>query len=277
MKTMTTKTILLLAIMCGPRILSAQPSQRPEILVVGTYHMANPGRDVHSMKADDITAPERQRQIAELLAVLERFHPTKIAIESNVGGSRTTREYSDYLAGKYSLNANEIDQIGYRLAKMLGQKTIYPVDEDGDFPFYRVRNYAIANNRKQEFDSVQSAVAARVNDDNRFLLSHTVLQMFERINSDSSVAADVGEYYRGFLPFGEPYEYAGPDLIASWFQRNLRIYRNIRALVTSPTDRILVIYGAGHLGWLRQIISSDQGVALRKLNDYTSPPPSAAR
>jgi hypothetical protein len=71
------------------------------------------------------------------------------------------------------------------------------------------------------------------------------------------------------MPYGEPYEYAGADLIASWFQRNLRIYNNVRALVTSPDDRILVIYGNGHLGWLRQIVSGDPAVQLRNLNEFT--------
>jgi hypothetical protein len=68
------------------------------------------------------------------------------------------------------------------------------------------------------------------------------------------------------MPFGEPYEYAGPDLIARWFERNLRIYGNIRALATTPSDRILVIYGAGHLGWLRQMVDDDGWVQLRTLS-----------
>jgi hypothetical protein len=79
----------------------------------------------------------------------------------------------------------------------------------------------------------------------------------------------VGAYYN-YVPFGEPYEYAGPDLIAKWFERNVRIYRNIRALITSPGDRVLVIYGAGHLGWLRQMAEDDPNVRLRKLSDLYS-------
>lgn len=73
------------------------------------------------------------------------------------------------------------------------------------------------------------------------------------------------------MPFSEPYEYAGPDLIASWFERNIRIYANIHALATSPNDRILVIIGAGHFGWLRQYVVDDASVELRKLSDLMSP------
>jgi hypothetical protein len=40
-------------------------------------------------------------------------------------------------------------------------------------------------------------------------------------------------------------------------------------LVESPNDRILVLYGAGHLGWLQQDIANDATVKLRKLSDLT--------
>jgi len=71
------------------------------------------------------------------------------------------------------------------------------------------------------------------------------------------------------VPYGQPWDYAGPDLLVAWYQRNIRFYRNIIALIDSPNDRILVIYGAGHLGWLRQDIANDATVRLRKLADLT--------
>jgi len=110
------------------------PPPRAEILILGTYHMANPGRDVFNMSADDVLAPKRQAEIGELLEVLKRFKPTKIAIESTVYEDRRLKQYAEYLAGVYTLTANEIEQVGFRLAKELGQKAIYPVDYDGEFP-----------------------------------------------------------------------------------------------------------------------------------------------
>jgi hypothetical protein len=69
--------------------------------------------------------------------------------------------------------------------------------------------------------------------------------------------------------YGDPFDYAGPDLLAAWYQRNIRIHHNIVKLIESPNDRILVFYGAGHLGWLRQDIANDASVKLRKLADLT--------
>ncbi|PWT83247.1 MAG: hypothetical protein C5B44_00860, partial [Acidobacteria bacterium] len=126
------------------------PAERPaaatgaEVLVLGTYHMANPGHDIFNMQADDVLKPKRQAEIAQLIEVLKTFQPTKIAIESNPLGDRP-KQYADYLAGKRELARNEIDQIGFRLAKELGHKTVYPVDADGDFPYQRLVNYAKAS------------------------------------------------------------------------------------------------------------------------------------
>ena len=236
--------------------------------MLGTYHMANPGHDIHNMQADDVLSPKRQQEIAQLIEVLKRFHPTKIAIEADVGSQRVAQEYSDYLAGKYALSRNEIDQIGYRLARELGHRAVYPVDVDGDFPWLRVVNYAKANGRKEKFDAIEASTGARVKEQGDFLRTHTVLETLEYMNSDSSVAKDVAAYF-AFVPYGEPFEYAGPDLLALWYQRNIRIYHNIVALIDSPNDRILVIYGAGHLGWLRQDIANDASVRLRKLDEVT--------
>jgi hypothetical protein len=44
----------------------------------------------------------------------------------------------------------------------------------------------------------------------------------------------------------------------------------VRALITSPDDRILVIYGAGHLGWLRQIVNGDPTIELRTLAEFAT-------
>jgi hypothetical protein len=265
------KFFLVLGLLAFPRASWSQSDVRPEILVLGTYHMANPGHDIHNMQADDVLSAKRQQEIAQLIEVLKRFHPTKIAIEAEVGSQRAAQQYSDYLAGKYALSRNEIDQIGYRLAKELGHRAIYAVDVDGDFPWQRVVNYAKANGIAARFDSINAGVGTMVKEQGDFLASHTVLETLQFMNADSRVARDMGVYF-AVVRFGEPFEYAGSDLVAAWYQRNIRIYRNILALIDSQNEKILVIYGSGHLGWLRQDITNDVSVRLRKLADLTGRP-----
>jgi hypothetical protein len=230
--------------------------------------MANRGRDIFNLQADDVLSPKRQQEIAQAIEALKKFHPTKIAIEADIESPAAGQKYTDYLAGKYALSRDETDQIGYRLAKELGLHAVYPVNVDGEFPIQRVSNYAKANGRAEKFDAIMVAAGARVKEQDEFLRSHTVLEMLEYINSDAMVAKDVAIYYAS-VPFGEPGDYAGSDLLALWFQRNIRIYHNIVALIDSPSNRILVIYGAGHLGWLQQDIANDTTVKLRKLADLT--------
>src|SRR4051812_3260498 len=229
------RALLVLAFVI-PHIVSSQAASRPEILVLGTYHMANPGHDIHNMQADDVLSPKRQQEITQLIAVLKKFNPTKIAIESDVSSGRLAKEYSDYLAGKYTLSRNEIDQIGYRLAKELGHRTVYPVDADGDFPYLRVLNYAKANGLQNKFEAIQARTAQRVKAQGDFLGSHTVLETLQYMNSDSLAAADLAEYFT-FVQFAEPYEYAGPDLLADFYRRNIHIYHNVTALIEAPSER----------------------------------------
>ena len=257
--------MFLMIAMCVPALAQNQP--KPEILIVGTYHMDNPGRDIYNMKADDVLSPKRQQELVQLLDVLKKFNPTKIAIESDVDGERASKQYADYLSGKYTLTRNEIDQVGYRLAKELGHKRIYPVDVEGDFPYQHVVNFAKAKGESAKFEAIGQGWGKLVKEQGDYLQSHTVLDMFLFLNSDEKAKYDVGLYYQT-VPFGESGDYAGPDLLAAWYQRNIRIYHNIAALADSPEERILVLYGAGHLGWLQQDVTNDQRMKLRTLAEF---------
>ena len=260
---------LLLGALVATHALAQSPAPRAEVLVLGVYHMANPGHDIFNTKADDVLAPKRQQEIEQLARVLKKFAPTKIAIEADVWSQRVPKEYADYLAGKYTLSRNEIDQIGYRLAKELGNKAVYPVDADGEFPFQRVVNYAKGSGKSKELEAMMNEVSAGVKAQNDYLASHSVLETLLYMNSDSHVADDVGFYFRE-AHFGEPGDWAGADLVADWYRRNIRIYSNVVRLIDSPSERVLVIFGAGHLGWLRQQFGNDPSIRLRKLADFAN-------
>lgn len=262
--------IFIVIVLFTASTLSQQPAAKPEILILGTYHMANPGRDIFNMRADDVLSPKRQKEITELLEVLKKFKPTKVAIESDIWSKRRTDEYANYLAGKHTLTQNEIEQIGFRLAKEMGHAKIYPVDTDGDFPMGRVMNYAKANGRKEQLDATMAGWGALVKEQDEYLQAHTILEVLGLMNSDTRAARDLGLYFE-LVRYGDPGDPAGADLLAAWYQRNIRIYQNIVKLIDSPNERILVVYGSGHLGWLRQNVASDPSVRLRKLSDLKTP------
>lgn len=263
------RTILALALTLSVVPAAAQTAApaRAEILVLGTYHMNNPGRDIYNSKADDVLAPKRQAEIAQLIEVLERFQPTKIAVERNAGDERIKKDYAAYLAGTHELTRNEIEQIGFRLAKKLGHKMVYAVDADGEFPYMRLLKFVKATGRSQEFDALSAEIGEMVKRKDAYLASHTILETLLYMNSDKQVAEDIGFYYRQ-AEFSEPWDWAGPDLLADWYRRNMRIYGNVMPLVTSASERILLVYGAGHLGWLQHAFDSNPRLRLRKLHEF---------
>ncbi len=253
-----------------PQAMAAQADARPEILIVGTYHMANRNHDAYNVHADDVLSPKRQQEVAQLVNVLKKFHPTKIAIEADVDNQHVAREYSDYRAGKYTLSRDETNQVGYRLAKELGHPNVYPVNAwaGNDFPLEPVFNYAKAHGRGAELDAIMAKWGAAVKQLDDYLKSHTILETLEHANADAFVNENVSPYFE-LARFGDPQDYAGPDLLGNWYLRNIRIYHNIVKLIDSPSDRILVIYGYGHLGWLRQNAQQDTTVRLRTLSEFT--------
>lgn len=97
------------------------------ILLLGTYHMGNPGLDMHNVKSDDVLASQRQMEIYEVVDRLKRFNPTKIAVEALADEHETyNNQYLSYLSGEFTLGANEIHQLGFRTAANLGHDRIYP-------------------------------------------------------------------------------------------------------------------------------------------------------
>jgi len=238
-----------------------------EVLVLASYHMSNPGRDIFNLKADDVLAPKRQAEIRELLDALARFRPTKIAIEA-ASNSPKIKQYQDYLTGKYELGPDERDQIGFRLGKELNLPKIYGIDIQEDFSYPAVQDYAKARGREKELESLMAQFGKTTQENNEFLKSHSVLQMMLRINSSEAVRRDFASYAM-FAHFGEEYDYAGAGLLTDWYKRNIRIHTHLLNII-EPGDRVLVIYGYGHLRILRQNVQADPTLTLRTIEEFAA-------
>jgi hypothetical protein len=251
----------------APFPVAAQTDARPEVLVVGVYHMANPGHDVFNTEADDVLSPQRQAEMAQVAAVLREFRPTKVAVELRFNDRLVAQRYADYVAGTYELSRNEVDQLGFRVARGLGHETVYPVDAVGEFPYPRLAKFAHATGQSAAFDAWESETGEAADALSTYIASHSVLESLLYMNSQERVAEGVGAYFR-LAEFAEPWDWAGADLVSDWFRRNMRIYSNIIGLIDSPDERILVIYGAGHLGWLQYAIGSNPRIRLRTLAEF---------
>jgi hypothetical protein len=240
---------------------------KAHVLVLGTFHMANPGRDVLNMQVDDMLAPKRQGEIEQFVAALEQFRPTKIAVEVEPTNKEFVQRYQDYLTGKYSLKADEVDQIGLRMAKHLGHKQLYPINIMADFPFEAMQAFVQKHHQEQILNDDFATTQKELDIWLKILKEGTVGQTLVAINRDDEVR-DSQAVYMDFARFAGDGEYPGPDLLAAWYGRNARIFGNLRNVIDSPNDRLLVIYGSGHEFWLQQNVLQSRDLVLERLADY---------
>ena len=124
----------------------AAPSEKPvEVMIVGGFHMSNPGHDLHNVQAPDVLAPGPQAEIAAIDTALARLHPTVVAAEWDA--ATVAERYPKYLDGSLAPSHNEVVQLGFRLAKETGARMI-GVDADGEFPYAPVQAYAKAQGQQ---------------------------------------------------------------------------------------------------------------------------------
>ena len=250
------------------------PADRSPIMILGTYHMANPGLDAVNVEADDVLSARRQRELAELSERLARFRPTKILLEAPYSDrDRYQERYRRYLAGSYQLSRNEIDQIGFRLARRLGMTSVHPID----FPMFM----SGPSYDELDFGARRAAPSATPPATPPPARPPEVVEAERRLR-ESSVADHLAwmnraEQWRpGHLGYMELFEpepgniaiYARTDNLTNWYKRNFRMWANIVRVMERPRDRGLVIVGSGHLGILRQLAQDMPGYCLVEPQAY---------
>ncbi len=225
-------------------------------MVLGTYHMANPGRDLINLEADDVLAPRRQREIEELVRRLEAFRPTKIAVEVDLQHQNEIDErYRAYREGRRRLDRSEVEQIGFRLAKALGHPRVYAVDwfrdEPADPETVDFLAFAREHGQQSLLDALFAEGERHIAKEKAILEQGTVSDLLRFINHPSALRKGHRAYFTIAL-IGEGDRYPGAEWVQSWYGRNLKIFVNLTRLVDSPDERILLVIGAGHVYLLQQ-------------------------
>ena len=232
--------VYLLAINC----LFAQNRKESKIsvLLFGTFHFAQTGAD------DDMLSEKRQKEITELVNKLYKFKPDKIFIERNPEFEYTNKideKYQDYLDGKFQLSANEIYQLGFRLAKMLGHKKVYQADHPGRY----VTIYATAEdyaNKNGQADILRADAIGTTKplywttDEPAIRKQKTVLEFIRYINSEEYQKLDQAHYVSTFPRIGDTKPptsaedkkddavyFVGAELLADWYKRNIKILSKV--------------------------------------------------
>ncbi len=257
--------LLLLTLLASLCVSAQEPESAPiaKFLFIGTYHMSNPGRDVHNTKADDVLAAKRQREIAEVVMLIERYHPTKVMIEADTASqAKINQNFLESCKGARPLTGNETEQLGFRIACDMKLNAVYTVDwnelgpiKDEESVDYRA---AVERNHQQKQYEAHLAIGKKEAEKQQLILDRgTILNMLTYLNSQPYLKQNARAYFRIGM-FGTVSDPIGANWIQLWFGRNVAIFNNI-VRATEKGDRVLVIYGAGHGNLLRRL-ATDSGV-----------------
>lgn len=268
---MKLKHVFLFISLSLPFLLQAQDSKKKhQILILGSYHMNNPGLDVHNLEADDVLAEKRQKEIQQVVDMLAKFRPTKIALERRWQTKSDTlaqERYANYLKDSHELSRGEDQQIGFRLAKQLGHKRIYNIDAPGEFGFEEMVGYAQANGQGEFFNEINAWMTDYMAKEKIFMEQNTIAAILRKMNQPAQIKASHGIYV-SMLQIGKGKDYPGAKLVADWYERNLKIHSNLTRITTEPEERILVIFGAGHAPILRELIKFSPDHELIEVSTY---------
>jgi hypothetical protein len=232
-----------------------------QVLVIGTYHMNNPGLDAVNIKADDVLAPKRQGEIEHLTAQIAEFRPTKVAVEIPWGRDSVSNSlYRRYLAGSYSLDRTEMQQLGFRVARASRLPRIYGIDHDLDVNVAAVMVWALTHGQPDLATAAQSVSTRLVAEVDSVMKNATIGEIVRALNSARADSAH--GVYMAALRVGADTSYPGATMTARWYERNLKIASNVLRLIEAPSDRVLVIIGAAHGPILRELLERVPGVQL---------------
>jgi hypothetical protein len=233
-------------------------------MVLGTWHFENPGQDVVNVRSDDVRVPKRQCELRAVASALGRFRPTKIMVERVAAGPGLIDSgFGGFNPAQLLERRDERVQIGYRLAHTLRHSRVYAIDEqpsEGEpdyFPFAKVMQHAQANNQMARLQAAMAHVEAdKKAFEERQARTHLAALLAEA-NEPSPWRSGISGYYE-MLSVGDTQSQPGAELNAYWYMRNAKIFGKLMT-VTSPGDRVLVIFGNSHAYWLRHFAREVMG------------------
>ncbi len=259
--------ILCLLFLCLTGVIYAQQSpSKTQVLLLGTFHFDNPGLDVAKFENADVLSAKRQKEIMEVVKQLKAFGPDRIFIESEP----VHQEYYDslllaYKAGKFILKANEVYQIGFRLAKELDLPSLTCVDyREAQFPFDSLMKVIMSADQTSLAIEIKIAIDSIEKAHNTQLRSLDIRNLLLQYNSAHERTNSVGFYFR-LLHAGTQDNHVGSYLVSEWWRRNMVIYENILKRLTGKEEKILVLFGSAHTALLHEFMKYNLQLELVEL------------
>lgn len=233
-----------------------------EVMVLGVFHFANPGRDMVKSRVIDVTLPDNQQYLDGLAMRIAAFKPTDVLIECNPEDQADyDAQFKQFVAGEFALPVNENYQIGFRVAKAAKLFGVTCFDENNVgweaqpmFDFMKEHDPRTQAEMEALFKSLGETME-------REQATLTLSQLLQLTNDEARDRLNKDTYLRTNA-VGAGVNFAGADAAASWWHRNFRMYANVQR-AAMPGHRVLVVAGQGHTAILKDLLAIDsqrQGV-----------------
>ncbi|MFZ4545402.1 MAG: DUF5694 domain-containing protein [Saprospiraceae bacterium] len=252
---------------------------KAKAMVLGVFHFDNPGLDSYKPKyAFDILEKKRQEELEIILNQISLYKPTKILVEWDriQRDSITNERYQEYLNGTFSIDdkRNEVYQLGFKLAKKMGHKRIFCSDASAewfgvelDWDNYDVEAYL--KSKRQYEKSTRYDYQSFYERSDSLKTVQTLTEHLAMLNSPKNRLKDHQAYLTEMILEGAGDNYIGADAVAKWYRRNLRIFANAYDFTDfDREERLLLIYGSGHVWQLRQLLMDSPDFEYVELNEY---------
>lgn len=261
----------------------APSDNQTEVLLLGTYHMDNPGLDAITVEADDVLTASRQRELSELTDRLANWQPDVVAVERPADRQDELDEfYEGYRSGEIeyheeteieptnssaenevSSHRSEVIQIGFRLAERLGHDRVWAVDH----PMSMRADFDEDELTELDLDLVQMQERARNTLDVNFtdpervqreisthLRESSITEHLRFLNRDELLQFNHELMFGGLL-VGAEEPHVGSRMLSTWYERNIHIVANLWRVTHADTDRIFLLFGNGHIKILEHLLS----------------------
>ncbi|TDK33037.1 DUF5694 domain-containing protein [Luteimonas terrae] len=260
----------LLLLCLAAQAMAAEPAPPAQVMLLGTFHFANPGLDVVKSDVADVTTPANQAYLEGLASRLAAFAPTHVLVECTPAmQARYDGAFQAWRAGRAPLDVNETQQIGFRVAKAAGLSQVTCFDE-GEVQWNSEPMFAYlgthAPERKRALDATFAGLTTRENREQATLSLGELLQL----TNDPSRDRENRDLYLVTNDLDAGGSFAGADAAASWWHRNFRMYANVQRVAT-PGKRVLVLAGQGHTAILKELLATDRQRQAQDVGPYLMP------
>lgn len=247
--------LIFLLFLC-PLGLAADSESSAKVMLFGVFHFANPGKDMVKSQQVDVMMPENQAYLEELTKRIADFKPTVVLLEFDPEDeARMQERYRQFFEGANELGSNEVYQLGFRIARQAGVKTIYSFDER-EVGWQAAELFDYMPDHDPETQARVDALIGEITKAQEVAFASKSLAELLMQTNDPEQDSQNKYFYLMTNHVGAGDNFAGADAAASWWRRNFRMYANIQKHA-QPGERIVAIGGQGHIAILKDLLALD--------------------